>query len=56
MGGKRDVDDHNNDLWYRDSVMPLSVIESYPNSGTSDTIFKFKSNKDGSIYRCIHVT
>jgi hypothetical protein len=51
VGGKRDVDDHNNDLWYRDQIMPLSVLDTTPVSGTSDTVFKFSSNKDGSFFR-----
>ena len=51
VGGKRDVDDHNNDLWYRDSIMPLSVLETTPDHDTSETLFGFKSNKEGSIYR-----
>ena len=31
--------------------MPLSVLNTYPTHDTSETLFTFKSNKEGSIYR-----
>jgi len=51
IGGKRTVDDHNNDLWYRDDIMPLSVLNTYPASDSAETLFTFKSNKEGSVFR-----
>ena len=51
VGGKRNVDDHNNDVWYRDAIMPLSVLETTPEPASSETVFKFKTNKEGSFYR-----
>jgi hypothetical protein len=51
LGGKREVSDYNNDVWYRDQIMPLSVLETTPPSGSSETVFKFSSNKEGSFFR-----
>mmetsp|Transcript_17304 Transcript_17304/g.22471 ORF Transcript_17304/g.22471 Transcript_17304/m.22471 type:complete len:665 (+) Transcript_17304:1263-3257(+) len=51
IGGKRNVDDYNNDLWYRDNVMPVSTLNTVPETGTSERIFEFKSNKEGAVFR-----
>jgi hypothetical protein len=51
IGGKRSVDDYNNDLWYRDNVMPVSTLNTKPKYGTSEQVFEFKSNKEGAIFR-----
>jgi hypothetical protein len=50
MGGKRAVTDATNDVWYRDNLMPLAVLNDYPDTGSSDALFTFKSNKDGVQY------
>eukprot|EP00644_Phytophthora_capsici_P013208 jgi/Phyca11/5425/fgenesh1_pm.PHYCAscaffold_5_\ len=50
LGGLTAPDYYNNDVWYRDSRRPLAQFTLMPPSGSSDSVFKFESDKPYCLF------
>eukprot|EP00616_Rhizochromulina_sp_CCMP1243_P006040 CAMPEP_0118998604 /NCGR_PEP_ID=MMETSP1173-20130426/63158_1 /TAXON_ID=1034831 /ORGANISM="Rhizochromulina marina cf, Strain CCMP1243" /LENGTH=794 /DNA_ID=CAMNT_0006950099 /DNA_START=14 /DNA_END=2398 /DNA_ORIENTATION=+ len=50
VGGKRKVDDYNDDAWYRDMRPPRAFLKQFPIDQTSETIFTFTADEE-SIFQ-----
>ncbi|KAG7385542.1 hypothetical protein PHYPSEUDO_001308 [Phytophthora pseudosyringae] len=50
LGGLTAPDYYENDVWYRDSRRPLAQFTLVPTSGSSDTVFKFESDKPYCVF------
>jgi hypothetical protein len=50
LGGYEERSKSSNDVWYRDPVLPSTVISKAPRSGSSDTVFEFSCTEPACIY------
>ncbi|KAL4178404.1 hypothetical protein KRP22_003325 [Phytophthora ramorum] len=50
LGGLTAPDYYDNDVWYRDARRPLAQFTLVPTSGSSDTVFKFESDKPYCVF------
>ncbi|KAI9984756.1 hypothetical protein PInf_006183 [Phytophthora infestans] len=50
LGGLTAPDYYDNDVWYRDARRPRAQFTLFPTSGSSDTVFKFESDKPYSVF------
>ncbi|OWZ21622.1 hypothetical protein PHMEG_0003795 [Phytophthora megakarya] len=50
LGGLTTPDYYDNDVWYRDAQRPLAQFTLVPATGSSDTVFKFESNKPYCVF------
>ena len=49
-GQQRGANDLQEDVWYRDPFIPRTFLMEYPAHGSSETLFKFESDKAGCIF------
>ncbi|KAG6962323.1 hypothetical protein JG687_00007218 [Phytophthora cactorum] len=50
LGGLTAPDYYDNDVWYRDARRPRAQFTLMPMSGSSDTVFKFESDKPYCVF------
>ncbi|RLN93862.1 hypothetical protein BBJ28_00002393 [Nothophytophthora sp. Chile5] len=50
LGGLTSPDHYENDVWYRDARRPLAQFTLVPTSGSSDTVFRFESDKSACLF------
>ncbi|EGZ14124.1 hypothetical protein PHYSODRAFT_335799 [Phytophthora sojae] len=50
LGGLTAPDYYDNDVWYRDARRPRAQFTLVPSSGSSDTVFKFESDKPYCVF------
>ncbi|ETL31102.1 hypothetical protein L916_15999 [Phytophthora nicotianae] len=50
LGGLTAPDYYDNDVWYRDARRPRAQFTLVPTSGSSDTVFKFESDKPYCVF------
>lgn len=54
VGGRNSISNFGDDVWYRDPVLPITSITTFPDTGSSDTVFEFVADKCRNDDACIY--